>query len=107
MKYDYDKSNQAGMKVLFMLFQMIVILIVFGFIYMSLLAIGLAVKEHSVHPAYYIPVVLTLLLYPFLLYRYRQWFNAGRRLYAYSWTLASASILIVLLYLYVDQIVGR
>jgi hypothetical protein len=106
MRYDYDKSNQAGMKVLFMVFQMMIILIVFGFIYMSLLAIGLAVREHCLHPLYYTPVVGLLLLYPFLLYRYRQWFNVGRRLYAYSWTLASSSILIVLLYLYVDQIVG-
>jgi len=95
------------MKVLFMLFQMFVIVIVFGFIYISLLAIGLAVKEHGVHPAYYIPVAISLLIYPFLLYRYRQWFNAGRRLYAYSWTLASASFFIVFLYLYIDQIIGK
>jgi len=106
MKYYNDETNRAGMKLLFMAVQMAVILIVFAFIYTALVAIRLAVAQQGLSALMYLPVLFVLLVFPFLLYRYRRWFNAGRMLYAYSWTLASASLIIVLLYLYIDQIVG-
>ncbi len=106
MSFEYDETNRAGMRLLFMVVQMVVLLIVFAFIYTALVAIKLAVAEYGVSGWMYLPVLLVLVIFPFLLYRYRQWFDAGRMLYAYSWTMASASLVIVLLYLYVDQIVG-
>ncbi len=103
--YD-DRQNRSGLKLLFMLVQMIVVMVVFAFLYMSFAAIKLGVQYEGVSEIMYLPLFGVLFLFPVLLYRYRTWFNAGRMLYAYSWTMASASIIIVMLYAYIDQIVG-
>jgi hypothetical protein len=54
----------------------------------------------------YFPVVVALVIFPVLLYRYRKMFNAGKMLGAFIWTMATASLIVVLLYVYVAQIAG-
>jgi len=53
----------------------------------------------------YIPVLAVLFLFPVLLYKYRQMFNAGKMLGAFVWMMATASLVIVLLYVYVAQLI--
>lgn len=102
-KYD-DKSNLAGMKIIFMVAQMFILLVVYAIIYTSFLAIQYAVNLYGVSQIMYFPVFVALVIFPILLYKYRQMFNAGNMLVATVWTMGAASLVIILLYVYVAQV---
>ena len=104
-KYD-DAKNKNGMRFIFMIAQMLVLLVVYTIVYTSFRAVQYAIEKFDLSIVMYFPVVLALVVFPILLYRYRQMFNAGNMLVATIWTMASASLVIVLLYVYVVQIVG-
>lgn len=106
MKHYDDKQNKAGLKILFMFAQMIVISMVYIIVYTSFVAVQYAIKEYALSPVMYFPVLMALVIFPVLLYKYRQMFNAGRMLAAITWMMATASLTIVLLYVYVVQITG-
>lgn len=99
-----DEKNQAGARVLFMLVQMVVLAMVYTIVYTSFKAVEIAIKEFGLSVMMYLPVVVAMVVFPILLYRYRQMFNAGKMIVAYIWTMATASLVIVLLYLYIAQI---
>jgi hypothetical protein len=101
-----DKVNKSGMKVIFMIAQMLVLSIVYIIIYTSFLAVGYAIEQHGISPVMYFPVVIALVLFPTLLYKYRQMFNAGHMLVATIWMMGTASLTIVLLYIYIAQMTG-
>lgn len=101
-----DQQNASGMKVLFMFVQMIVLTVVYIIVYTSFRAVGFAVEKYAAGIIMYVPVVMALAVFPVLLYNYRKMFNAGRRMLATIWTMSTASLTIVLLYLYVVQIAG-
>lgn len=104
-KYD-DKTNQSGMRILFMVAQMGVLLVVYTIVYTSFRAVQYGIEKFDLSVVMYFPVAVALVVFPILLYRYRQMFNEGKMLAASIWTMASASLVIVLLYVYVVQIVG-
>ena len=106
MQYYNDDKNKAGARVLFMLVQMVVLAMVYIIIYTSFVAVGYAIDEYGMSHMMYLPVVVAMVVFPILLYKYRQMFNAGRMLVAFIWTMATASLVIVLLYVYVAQIAG-
>jgi len=106
MQYYNDEQNKAGAKVLFMIAQMIVLVMVYIIVYTSFVAVGYAIEQSGVSPVMYFPVMVALVIFPILLYKYRQMFNAGKMMGAFIWTMATASLIIVLLYVYVAQIVG-
>ncbi len=106
MQYYNDEQNKAGAKVLFMIAQMVVLVMVYIIIYTSFVAVGYAIEEYGMSPLMYFPVFVALVIFPILLYKYRQMFNAGKMMGAFIWTMATASLIIVLLYVYVAQIVG-
>lgn len=86
--------------------QMIVLSIVYIFVYTSFLAVRYATETYDVSWVMYFPVFVALLVFPILLYKYRQMFNAGKMLVATTWMMATASLTIVLLYVYIAQITG-
>jgi len=102
-KYN-DKQNESGMRVLFLIAQMIVLTIVYIFVYTSFKAVEFAIEEYDTSPIMYFPVVIALIIFPILLYKYRQMFNAGKMLFATIWMMATASLTIVMLYVYIVQI---
>lgn len=104
MEYYNDKTNMAGAKIIFMFVQMIVLSIVYIFVYTSFLAVQYAIDTYGSSPVLYFPVILALVIFPILLYKYRQMFNSGKMLVAVVWTMGSASLFIVLLYAYVAQV---
>ncbi len=106
MQYYDDEKNKAGTKVLFIIAQMVVLVMVYIIIYTSFVAVGYAIEEYGMSPLMYFPVFVALVIFPILLYKYRQMFNAGKMMGAFIWTMATASLIIVLLYVYVAQIVG-
>ena len=89
-----------------MLVQMVVLTVVYIIVYTSFLAVGYAIETYELSPVMYFPVVLALVIFPILLYKYRQMFNEGKMLTAITWMMATASLTIVLLYVYIDQITG-
>jgi hypothetical protein len=106
MQYYNDEQNKAGAKVLFMIVQMVVLLMVYIIVYTSFVAVGYAIEQFGMSLVMYFPVFVALVIFPILLYKYRQMFNAGKMMGAFIWTMATASLVIVLLYVYVAQIVG-
>lgn len=106
MQYYNDEKNKAGAKVLFMIVQMVVLSMVYIIIYTSFVAVGYTIEEYGISPVMYFPVFSALVIFPILLYKYRQMFNAGKMMGAFIWTMATASLIIVLLYVYVAQIAG-
>ena len=106
MQHYDDKQNRAGVKVVFMLAQILVLAIVYIFVYTSFLAVGFAIEQYGVSPVMYFPVFMALVIFPVLLYKYRQMFNAGDMLVATTWMMGTASLTIVLLYAYIAQVTG-
>lgn len=104
MQHYNDTQNRAGAKVIFMLAQMLVLSVVYIFVYTSFLAVGFAIEKHGVSPVMYFPVFMALVIFPVLLYKYRLMFNAGHMLVATTWMMGTASLTIVLLYVYIAQI---
>ena len=106
MQHYNDEKNKFGAKVLFMLAQMVVLAMVYIIVYTSFVAVGYAIEEHNVSYVMYFPIFVALVVFHILLYKYRQMFNAGKMLVAFIWTMATASLVVVLLYMYVAQITG-
>ena len=102
-KYD-DTQNKNGIKVIFMIAQMMVLLVVYIFVYTSFKAVQYAIDKFDTSPVMYFPVLVAMITFPVLLYKYRQMFNAGNMLVATVWMMATASLTIVLLYVYIAQI---
>ena len=106
MQHYNDEKNKAGAKVLFMIVQMVVLTMVYIIIYTSFIAVGFAIDEYGMSVLMYFPVFVALVIFPILLYKYRQMFNKGKMMGAFIWTMATASLVVVLLYVYVAQITG-
>ncbi len=104
MQHFSDEKNQAGMRVLFMVAQMLVLSVVYIIVYTSFIATGYVIKEYDMSQMMVVPVLFVMVAFPVLLYRYRQMFNAGKMLGAFMWMMATASLAIVLLYVYVAQL---
>ena len=98
MNYYSDEKNEAAARVVFMLFQMFMGLIVYGFIYTAIVAVKAAVTQFGVTRLAFTPEVVATLLFAVVLYKTRYLFNRGKRLRAVAWTMAWASLIIVALY---------
>lgn len=92
------------MKVIFMIAQMMVLSIVYIFVYTSIKAVQYAIEQFDISPIMYFPVLVAMVIFPILLYKYRQMFNAGKMLVATVWMMGTASLTIVLLYVYIVQV---
>jgi len=102
-KYD-DTKNKNGMKIIFMFVQMMVLSVVYIFVYTSFKAVQYAIDKFDISPIMYFPVFIAMVIFPVLLYKYRQMFNTGKMLVATVWTMGAASLTIVLLYVYIVQV---
>jgi hypothetical protein len=105
MQYYSDSANASAAKLLFLLFQMVMLLIVYGFVYTAFYGVKLATVKYGLTFMTYIPEVFGLGLYPVVLYRTRKIFAQKRYLRAVAWCLAWASVIIVALYLHLDTLV--
>ena len=102
-KYN-DEQNKSGMRVLFMFVQMIILSVVYIIIYTSFKAVEYAIDKLDASVLMYIPVAVAMIVFPILLYKYRQMFNAGKMLLASTWMMATAALTVILLYVYIAQI---
>ena len=75
MEHYNDEKNKAGAKVIFMIAQLAVLSVVYIIVYTSFLAVGYAIEQYDVSPVMYFPVFVALVIFPVLLYKYRQMFK--------------------------------
>jgi len=81
------------------------LLIVYGFVYTSFVAVKLATVKYGLTFMAYLPEVLALVAYPVVLYQTRKMFQQGKMLRAVGWMMGWASLIIVLLYLHLSQLI--
>ena len=105
MQYYSDKSNDAAANVFFMFFQMFMVLTVYGFTYISLVAVKMAVATYGLTFMTYLPEVLAIVGYPVVMFKTMKMFKAGKRLRAVAWMMAWASVIIVALYVHLSQLI--
>ena len=106
MQYYSNKDNQTGANVMFMLLQMFMLLIVYGFVYTAFVAVKLVIVKYDLTVMTYLPEFIALVAYPVVLYKTRGVFRQGRRLRAVAWVMGWASVIIVSLYLHISQLVS-
>jgi len=105
MPYYNDEQNKKAGQALFYIIQMFMLLIVYGFVYTSFVAVKLAAAKYNLTFMAYLPEVLALVAYPVMLYKTRKMFQQGKMLRAVGWMLGWASLIIVLLYAHLSQLI--
>ena len=105
MQYYNDKDNQAGANVMFMFLQIFMLLIVYGFVYTSFVAVKLAIAKYDLTVMTYLPEFIALVVYSVVLYKTRGMFRQGKRLRAVAWVMGWASVIIVFLYAHLSQLI--
>ena len=105
MQYYNDKSNESGANFLFMLFQMLMILIVYGFVYTSFAAVKMAIAKYDLTVMTYLPEFIATIAYPVVMMKTMKMFKSGKRQRAIAWMMAWASIIIVALYAHLSQLI--
>ncbi len=105
MQYYNDKSNDNAAKLFFVFFQMFMVLVVYGFIYTSSIAVKMAIVKYDLTFMTYLPEVLALVVYPMVIFKTLKMFKSGKRLRAVVWMMAWASVIIVALYAHLSQLI--
>jgi len=106
MQYYSDNQNMKGTYLLFIVLQISMLLIVYGVAYTSLVAVKLAIAEYHITFMAYMPVVLVMVIYPVVLYKTREMFQKNKRLRAIGWIMGWASVIIVVLYAFLSQLIA-
>jgi len=96
--------NIKGSNIAFTIGAGIVFLMVSMIIYISYVTVGLAIEKNGVSPAMYFPIGIVAVIFPMLLYKSRQTFLSGKMLLGFLWMMASASVSIILLYIFLALI---
>lgn len=105
MQYYNDKSNDNAAKLFFVFFQMFMVLVVYGFVYTSFLAVKMAIAKYDLTFMTYLPEIIALVGYPVVILKTLKMFKAGKRLRAVAWMMAWASVIIVFLYAHLSQLI--
>ena len=107
MKYYSDKSNENAVTIMFMFFQILMTLVVYGFIYTSFIAVKIVVEKYSLSLVNYSPEIISLVVYFIVLTRTRKMFNSVKKLRAIAWLTGWASLIIVSLYFHLTQLISQ
>ena len=105
MQHYNDHSNTAAANVFFMLFQIFMVLTVFGFAYTSMVAVKLAVAKYGLTKMAFLPEFLAVVGYPVVMFKTLKMFKSEKRLRAIAWMMAWASVIFVALYVHLSQLI--
>ncbi len=106
MQYYSDEQNKKASQAFFYIVQMFMLLIVYAFVYTSFVAVKLAIAKYNLTFMTYLPEVLALVAYPVVLYKTRKMFQQGKMLRAVGWMMGWASLIIVVLYAHLSQLIS-
>ena len=98
------KSNKT-MDIGFIILEGAIFLIVALFIYIASFAVRVSVIKYGTSPLMYFPLVLVTIIFPILLYKYKQMFSQGNFLIAFVWLMGTSSFVITMLYFYIPSLV--
>ena len=93
-------ENPTVLKLLFAIFQAVLILFVYAFAYTSAVVVNHFYREGLVTLWYFLPVAIVVVGTPYFFYLYRKLFAAQKRMRAVVWSFAVAGIAIVILSIY-------
>ncbi|CAA6811639.1 MAG: Unknown protein [uncultured Sulfurovum sp.] len=103
-KYD-DKKNVEGVYIIFAVFQMVLLAVMYTIVYAAYRATELSVEKYELNAVTaFAPSVIVFLAIPFVLFRTRKMFRAGRMMEAILWMMALLSIFLVGLLMHVSNI---
>ncbi|HFS85013.1 MAG TPA: hypothetical protein ENK72_00120 [Epsilonproteobacteria bacterium] len=105
MEFYSEEKNRKAVQFLFRTFQIVMVLIVYSFAYMTLLGVNAAMEKKAITWAAYLPVVVTFAVYPVLLYKMQGVYEKGNVIRATGSTLGFASLLIVILYFHLSNLI--
>ncbi len=88
-----------------MFFQILMTLIVYGFIYTSFVAVKIAVEKHGLSLVNYLPEIVSFIVYFIVAIRTRRMFKVKKYLRAIAWLMGWASLIIISLYFHLSQLV--
>ncbi|BAF71121.1 hypothetical protein [Sulfurovum sp. NBC37-1] len=106
MQYYNDEQNAKGVYFAFVMLQVFMLLIVYSFVYTSLVGAKLAIVKYHLTSIAYLPVVFVMFAYPMVLYKTRRMFREHKRLRATGWMLGWAVVAIVFLYAFLSQLIA-
>ena len=102
----YERSNDAFLRVAFALMQMVLILVVYGFVYTTILVVReLVLRETATQAAYLVPAAVALAL-PYGFWRFRKLFAKGKRTQAAVWSIALSGVAIIILSVFSVNLAG-
>ena len=105
MEHFDDKRNHAAAMFFFMLFQIFMVLTVYAFAYSALVAVRMAIEKFALTTMVYLPEVIAVTVYAFVVFKTLKMFKTGKRLRAIAWMMAWASVIIVSIYVHLSQII--
>ena len=99
------KDYQARANTIYMFVQMLVLGMVYLVVYVSYLSVGIAIEQNGVSVVMYVPVFMVFITFPILLYKSRLTFQSGKMMVATLWMMGSASMSMLLLYVFLALII--
>jgi len=98
------KDYQARANIIYMFAQLLVLAMVYLVVYISYLSVGIAIENNGVSVAMYVPILMVFITFPILLYKSRLTFQSGKMMVATLWMMGSASMSMLLLYVFLALI---
>jgi hypothetical protein len=89
----------------FIILEVAIFLIVALFEYVAYSAVTISIDKYGTSPIMYFPLVLVALIFPILLYKYKQMFSTGKFLVSFVWLMGTSSFIITMLYFYIPSLV--
>jgi hypothetical protein len=102
-----DAENAKGILIIFVLFQMILLALMYTIVYTTYRVTEQCVAKYDLNPIVaFAPTVIVFIATPLVLYKTRSIFRQGRMMEAIIWMMALLSIFLVGLMLHVNNISG-
>ena len=104
MQYYDDKANEKALIMSFFVFQVVMLLMVYGFVYTGFVGVQMAIQKYGLTFMAYLPVVAALIGFPVVLFKTRKIFLKKQRLRAVGWVMGWAAVIIVVIYLHLSKL---
>jgi hypothetical protein len=102
-----DQENATGVYIIFVVFQMIMLAVMYTILYAAFRATQLSVEKFALNEVTaYAPTIIVFIIIPIVLYRTRKMFRQGRMIEAILWMMSLLSVFLVGIMIHVSNISG-